>query len=156
MKSAKNVLFLFLTWIISLLALCLSFIFYSKEGLTFQKIAGGTFLLMIYSAIFSLPAFIFFLVTSVFTLRSSKLNVIQKKLIMVSANLLDILITFGALFLLVASDTFNNGSVKSLPSLNNILSFYPVWVLAVVSSLLIVLFPFNFNQPIKNIGYEKN
>lgn len=149
MKTLKNPLLLILVWILSLLALCISFMLYTKEGLTFQKIAGGTFLLMIYSALFSLPAFIFFFLISIFTLRSAKLSSIQKRLVMCTANLIDIILTFGALYFLIVAETVNHDSAKQLNAIKDIFTFYPLWVLVIVSNLIIVLFPFNFNKPIK-------
>lgn len=150
MKTLKNPLLLILVWILSLLALSVSFILYSKEGLTFQKITGGTFLLMIYSAIFSLPAFIFFFLVSFFVLRSAKLSSIKKRLIMCSANLVDIVLTFGALYFLMAAETGSNESARQLKAIKDIFSFYPIWVLVIVSNTIIFLLPFNFNKPIKH------
>src|SRR5687767_12228477 len=150
MKSAKNILFLFLVWFVSVFALCLSFMFYQDETLTFQKVVGGTLLLMIYSAIFSFPAFLFFLIVSIFALKSKKLSGIQKRVIMVSANLADIFLTFGALFLLIMQDALQDKSTQQIGQLENIFAFYPLWVLVIVSSLLILVLPFNFNKTIKS------
>jgi hypothetical protein len=146
MKSLKNPFLLVLIWIIALFVLCLSFMFYSKESLTFQKVVGGTFLLMIYSVIFSFPAFLFFFLVSYFTLRSEKLSIPKKKLVMLGANLTDIVFTFGALYVLVDGNNLQHDSANGLSNLKNIFSFYPLWVLTIISSLLIVVFPFNFNK----------
>jgi hypothetical protein len=150
MKSFKNPLFLLLVWMGSLLALCLSFFFYSKEPVTFQKLVGGTFLMMIYSVIFSFPAFIFFLVVSIFTLRSTKLTVIQKKIIMNGANLFDILLTFGALYLLISDNAINHDSTRHLANLKDVFAFYPLWALIGVSTLLILILPFNFKKTLQS------
>ena len=117
---------------------------------TIDKLLGGTFLFMIYSVIFSLPAFIFFFTISMFTLRSKKLGITQKKLIMSLTNVVDIALNFGALFMLLNFDSVKHEAVGKIPALTQILAFYPVWVLVIVSTLLILLFPFSYNKTVQS------
>ncbi len=146
MKHIKNILLIFTVWIVSLIFLSFSFMVYSKGWNDIRDLLAGSVLLMIYCIIFSFPAFIFFFVVSFFTIRSDKLSPLQKRLVMLGANTFDIIVTFGALYMIVVADNLPKESSKNLLQLKNVFQFYPLWILFIVSSLLITTLPFQLKN----------
>src|SRR5688572_4212660 len=144
MKILKNIALLALVWIGSNLALSITFLITTDEKISgVEDYAGSTLYIMIFSLIFSLPAFLFFLTFSMITL-ATKWSTLKKRLFMVLINYIDIIGTFLILFLLITADDKSGSSVGDHLGFFTRVEASPLWVLIATSTLLILIMPFQF------------
>jgi len=149
MKPLKNPLLLILTWLISIFALTLSFLFYEARSNVIGdagKMLGSTFLLMIYAGVFSFPAFLFFITISTFILRNKNWSNRKKRVLMMGTNMVDILFTFGVFVIIIFNDFKMGSSATVMNKTSELFFFYPFWILVLVSNLLILTLPYHFHK----------
>lgn len=147
MKNFKHMSLLVLIWVITIIAFAISFSIY---GTTFRdtpespgEFVAIFFIILIFALFFgficSIPAFLFFGVASFFILKT-ELDQKTKKFLILMVNYLDILatcgITYGLIYLVKDGD---NSSFSML----EYVFWYPNWVILGVSTISILLLPFD-------------
>ncbi len=143
METLKKFAKLFLIWMISLTALSTS-IALMKFELGSDRFISTIIVMMLYSMILSLPAFIFFSIFSFRVLNSSRSNR-RKKLTILFINYADIAGTFFIIFILMPAG-FGDLTRK-------VITFQPFWALILSSSVAILLMP--FHSKLQSVKMEK-
>ncbi len=138
METLKKLAQLFLIWMITLSALsaCTAIM---EHQLGSERFFSTMFVMMLYSMVLSLPAFIFFSIFS-FKILNSNRSLARKKLNILLINYADIAGTFIIIFVLMPAG-FGDLTRK-------VITLQPFWALVISSSAAILLMPFNHQQNI--------
>lgn len=136
METLKKLAQLFIIWMITLFALSATTALIELQ-LGFERFLSTIMVMMLYSMILSLPAFIFFSIFS-FKILNSNRSLNRKKLSILLINYADIAGTFIIIFVLMPSG-FSYLTSK-------VITFQPFLALIISSSAAILLMPFNDTQ----------
>jgi len=150
MKTLSNLGLFTLTWILTNLSLSIAFLI--SEPCSIENAIYGIVYFTFISLIFSLPAFIFFLVSSTLIIETKWSNR-KKRWAILFANYTDIILTFLVLAVGVLFDSKpTNKAVFEL--VQNSVPY--LLVLLVSSTIIILVMPFHFQTSIKSIQHENN
>lgn len=136
METLKKLTQLFIIWMITLFALSATTALIELQ-LGFERFLSTIMVMMLYSMVLSLPAFIFFSIFS-FKILNSNRSLIRKKLSILLINYADIAGTFIIIFVLMPAG-FSYLTSK-------VITFQPFLALIISSSAAILLMPFNDTQ----------